>query len=74
MLLSSPLVYLFLLHVAALLLASFWPGKSTPRGRADGFPGPTAGRDLLPVRELAASCSAEYSARFAQAIKRIRMR
>jgi hypothetical protein len=28
---------------------------------------------LLPVRELTASCSAEYAARFAQATKRIRI-
>jgi hypothetical protein len=31
-----------------------------------------AGRMLLPVQELKASCSAEYSALFATAIKRIR--
>jgi hypothetical protein len=94
---SSPLVQLYLLHVAVLLLLACWPGKANPTGsedgrgcvqgicrprmRADGgprlparrLPGVKEGDDLLPVRDLAAVCSAKYSAQFSTAVKRIRM-
>jgi hypothetical protein len=100
-LLSSPLVWLYLLYLAALVIAHFCAGRPNPSGReedrrgcwsgrgirlprtsGDGGPGLPAGRlrretesrELLPAREPAASCSADYAARFAQAIGRIRMR
>jgi hypothetical protein len=100
-LLSSPLVWLYLLYVTALVIAYFCAGHPNPSGREEdrrrcwsgrgirrpltlGDGGPalpawrfrreTEGRELLPVRELAASCSADYAARFAQAVKQVRMR
>jgi hypothetical protein len=100
-LLSNPLIQLYLLYVAALSIAFFWPRPSKPPGQKEGgggcrperdvrhprtsgeadpglpacrFRWETAGYYLLPVRELAASCSAEYAARFAPAIRQIRMR
>jgi hypothetical protein len=45
---------------------SHWP--TLPGSR---LPGTGASRDRLPVRELRAACSAEYEARFSQAIKQI---
>ena len=101
LLLSSPMVWLYLLHVAALVIAALLCGPPQPFGsgrgpqavlvRAGHPPSPNVGgrrpglpawrfrreregRELLPVRELAASCSLDYAVRFAQAIKQIRMR
>jgi hypothetical protein len=34
-LLSNPLIHLYLLYVAALLIATFWPGPSKPSGQGE---------------------------------------
>jgi hypothetical protein len=49
-------------------------GEGNPGLPACQFHWETAGYYLLPARELAASCSAAYAARFAPAIRQIRMR
>jgi hypothetical protein len=90
--LSSPMILIFVLYVAALLLIALAPGTSDPEGRAAPVarrPPPSGGdlslpaprlmgwkgyRELLPVRELKASCAAEYAARFSAAIERARKR
>jgi hypothetical protein len=88
--LSSPVIHVFVLYVAALLLVIVWPRQSDPPGRAErGARPPTPGghdpslpvrrfiwgtryREVLPVRQLTAACSAEYAARFSAAVERAR--
>jgi hypothetical protein len=52
-----------------------WPekwGDDDPSFPARRLTWDTGGRELFPVRKLNASCSEEYSAQFAAAIKQVR--
>jgi hypothetical protein len=82
-LLSHPLIQLYLVYAGALLLVFFWRRPSNlPAREGDGrrgVPQPGSrfrqekiGRELPFVRELGESCAAEYTARYSSAIKRIR--
>jgi hypothetical protein len=78
--LSSPLMWLYLLYVAALLVAFVGRGNPDPLARpkdGDEQRRPrtwsAAGcHEVAPLREVQAACSAEYAARFSAAIRRIR--
>jgi hypothetical protein len=81
-LLHCPAVQLYLLTVALLVVACFWPRRAGPPrpGPAEDDPAPldrqlprSSGRqEPSAVQKLKADCAAEYDARFAEAIKQIR--
>jgi hypothetical protein len=76
-LLSNPLVLLYSLYVAALLVVSLWPRRSTPPPAESQkpplrFERDSRGHGERALQDLEASCVSEYSSRFSGAIKRIR--
>ncbi len=73
LLLSSPMIQLYLLLFTAFVLAHALATPGKPRsGKDSKISGKRGSRHSASLKQLESSCRADYASRFSQALKRIR--